>query len=291
MSAHGSCDLNALRAPSAEAIARRLRGSLVTVTTGRRGAGTGVVWEDGLIVTNHHVAPTSDARVAFGAQQEGAPVIARDRGRDLALLELRSHNVRPVAKRSATSLRVGELVIAIGYPWGGQAAATVGVIAQAPATRDRGEAIHVVADVRLAPGNSGGPLADAAGRVVGINHMISGGLALAIGSETVDEFVRRGARDVGALGIEMAVVPTPSGRQHEHPLHGESLMVTSVLADSAAERAGLIPGDLIVEVQGVRGSVDMVLQSLRDMTAGRSLRLTLMRAGAPRVMEVIPEAA
>ena len=134
MSAQGSCDLDALRAPSAEAIAQRLRGSLVTVTTGRRGAGTGVVWEEGLIVTNHHVAPNSDAQVAFGAQQEGARVIARDRGHDLALLELRSHDVRPVAKRSATSLRVGELVIAIGYPWGGQAAATVGVIAQAQRT-------------------------------------------------------------------------------------------------------------------------------------------------------------
>ena len=60
---------------------------------------------------------------------------------------------------------------------------------------------------------------------------------------------------------------------------------------SAAERAGLIPGDMIVEVHGVRRSVDAVLQSLRDLTAGRSLRLTLVRAGAPRVMEVIPEAA
>ena len=74
-------------------------------------------------------------------------------------------------------------------------------------------------------------------------------------------------------------------------MHGESLMVTSVTPGSAAERAGLIPGDMIVEVHGVRGSVDAVLQSLRDLTAGRGLRLTLLRGGAPRVMEVIPVAA
>ena len=291
MSVQRSGDLGVLQAPSAEAIAERLRESLVTVTAGRRGAGTGVVWDDGLIVTNHHVAPMSEAQVAFGAQTERARVIARDRRRDLALLELPSRSARAVSTRDAASLRVGDVVIAIGHAWGGRAAATVGVIAQAPAGGDRGEAIRVVADVRLAPGNSGGALADAAGRVVGINHMISGGLALAIGSETVDDFVRRSARDVGVLGIEMAIVPTPSGGHAERPMHGESLMVTSVMPGSAAGRAGLIPGDMIVEVQGVRRSVDAVLQSLRDLTAGRSLRLTLVRAGAPRVMEVIPEAA
>ena len=280
-----------MQAPSVEAISERLRGSLLTVTAGRRGAGTGVVWDDGLIVTNHHVAPTSEAHVAFDGRTERARVIACDRRRDLALLELRSRSPRPVSTRDATSLRVGEMVIAIGHAWGAQAAATVGVVAQAPAGGDRGEAIRVVADVRLAPGNSGGALADAAGHVVGINHMISGGLAQAIASETVHDFVRRGARDVGVLGIEMAIVPASSGAPAERPMQGESLMVTSVTPGSAAERAGLIPGDMIVEVDGARRSVDAVLESLRDLTVGRSLRLTLVRAGAPRVMEVIPEAA
>lgn len=282
---------HAVQAPSAEAVAERLRSSLVRVTNGRNGGGTGVVWEDGLIVTNHHVAPAPEAQVAFAGQRQSARVIARDPGRDLALLELPSCSVPPVAKRDATSLRVGEIVVAIGYPWGGQAAATVGVIAKPPSTSDRGEAIRVVANVHLAPGNSGGPLADTAGRVVGINHMISGGLALAIGSETVDEFVRRSSRDAGALGIELAIVPTPSVRHQAQPPPGESVMVTSVLPESAAEQAGLIPGDLIIDVHGVGGSVDLVLQSLREMTAGRSLRLTLERAGAPHVIEVIPEAA
>ena len=291
MSAPRSRDLGVLEAPSIEAIVERLRDSIVTVTAGRGGTGTGVVWGDGLVVTNHHVASTSEAQVTVGGQTERARVIERDRRRDLALLELRSDSARPVSTRDAASLRVGEMVIAIGHAWGGQAAATMGVIARAPASSDRSEAIRVVADVRLAPGNSGGALADAAGRVVGINHMISGGLALAIGSETVDDFVGRSARDVGVLGIEMAIVPTPSGGHAERPMHGESLMVTSVTPGSAAERAGLIPGDMIVEVHGVRGSVDAVLQSLRDLTAGRGLRLTLLRGGAPRVMEVIPVAA
>lgn len=286
-----SRDRGVPQAPSVEAIAERLRGSLVTVTAGRRGAGTGVVWDDGLVVTNHHVAPTTEAQVGFGARTERARVVARDRRRDLALIELRSCSTQPVSTRDAASLRVGEMVIAIGHAWGGQAAATVGVVAQAPVGGDRGEAIRVLADIRLAPGNSGGALADAAGRVVGINHMISGGLALAIGSETVDDFVRRGARDVGVLGIEMAIVPAPAGGHAERAMNEQSLMVTSVTPGSAAERAGLIPGDMIVEVHGVQPSVDAVLQSLRDLTAGLSLRLTLVRAGTPRVLEVIPEAA
>ena len=126
MSVQRSRDLGVLQAPSAEAIAERLRGSLVTVTAGRRGAGTGVVWDDGLIVTNHHVAPTSEAQVAFGAQTERARVIARDRRRDLALLEPRSRSARAVSTRDATSLRVGEIVIAIGHAWGGQAAGPSG---------------------------------------------------------------------------------------------------------------------------------------------------------------------
>ena len=283
MSAPRSRDLGVLEAPSIEAIVERLRDSIVTVTAGRGGTGTGVVWEDGLVVTNHHVASTSEAQVTVGGQTERARVIERDRRRDLALLELRSDSARPVSTRDAASLRVGEMVIAIGHAWGGQAAATMGVIARAPASSDRSEAIRVVADVRLAPGNSGGALADAAGRVVGVNHMISGGLALAIGSETVDEFVRRSGREVGMFGIEMAIVPSPPD--------GQSLMVTSVVPDSVAERAGVIPGDMIIEVNGVRRSVDAVLRSLRDLTAGRSLRVTLVRAGAPRVLEVIPEAA
>ena len=283
MSAPRSRDLGVLETPSIEAIVERLRDSIVTVTAGRGGTGTGVVWEDGLVVTNHHVASTSEAQVTVGGRTERARVIERDRRRDLALLELRSDSARPVSTRDAASLRVGEMVIAIGHAWGGQAAVTMGVVARAPASSDRSEAIRVVADVRLAPGNSGGALADAAGRVVGVNHMISGGLALAIGSETVDEFVRRSGREVGMFGIEMAIVPSPPGSQ--------SLMVTSVVPDSVAERAGVIPGDMIIEVNGVRRSVDAVLRSLRDLTAGRSLRVTLVRAGAPRVLEVIPEAA
>ena len=123
-----------------------------------------------------------------------ARLTARDPRRDLALLSVAISDLEPALRADARGLRPGELVVALGHPFGVAYAAALGVVHRAPgATRGPGGWLH--ADIRLAPGNSGGPLADASGRVVGINAMIVNGLGIAIPTHLVERFVREVTSD------------------------------------------------------------------------------------------------
>jgi serine protease Do len=167
-------------------IAAELRRSTAQVTDARaRGAASGILWRDRrTVVTNAHVLRSSRAVVQFAdGRRFEARVIGRDADRDLIALELAAAaSVAPATVRDAGTLRPGELVVAVGYPFGLTGAMTAGIVHQRTAR-------FVVADVRLAPGNSGGPLADAVGRVVGVNSMVAGGLALAVPAEIVRAFL------------------------------------------------------------------------------------------------------
>jgi len=165
-------------------VAERLRRSTVQVQSGgrRQGGGSGVIWSsNGVIITNAHLASESGAKVALwdGSTHE-ATLVDRDPRRDLASLKIEASGLPAATAGDSNALRVGELVIAVGNPFGFIGALTTGVVHSLP-NRKR----WVAADVRLAPGNSGGPLADAQGRVIGINTMIAGGLALAVPSNPV----------------------------------------------------------------------------------------------------------
>jgi len=176
-----------------------LRRSVVLVR-GRDGHGAGVIWEaQGLIVTNDHVVRGDRAVVelADGRHLE-ARVTARDREADLALLRVPARDLPAVPTGDSRDLRVGELIVAVGHPWGVRETATLGIVsATGPGTwpgRTRRDLLQ--ADVRLAPGNSGGPLADARGRVVGIASMVmSPNIALAVPSHVVQRFVQAATRD------------------------------------------------------------------------------------------------
>jgi len=179
---------------AAAALALEVAGSTVEVRPLGRGAGAGVavgagvVWHrDGLILTNAHVARghvsvvLSDRRVLSGR------LVARDVERDLAALVVDATGLPAAEIGDSSALRVGELVVAVGNPLGLVRALSAGLV---HAVNRR--AIH--ADLRLAPGNSGGPLADARGRVVGLNAMIVGGLAVAVPSNEARRFVREQLR-------------------------------------------------------------------------------------------------
>jgi serine protease Do len=169
-----------------------LRGVTVVVRTRGAGVGAGVVWDArGLIITNAHVARGDELTVQFSdGRSAPARVVARDGQRDLAALELEPPGALAAAVlRAPPGLRVGELVIAVGHPHGHAGAMTVGII-QASDDGNGSEPRWVRADVRLAPGYSGGPLADVAGRVVGINTLIYGGLALAVPVAAVEAWLR-----------------------------------------------------------------------------------------------------
>ncbi len=172
----------------------------VVLVRGRDGHGAGVVWEGqaggrmGLVVTNDHVVRGDRATVeAADGRHLEARVTARDRDNDLALLSVPALGLRAAPVGDSRALRVGELIIAVGHPWGVREAATLGIVsAVGPQTwMGRARRDLLQADVRLAPGNSGGPLADAGGRVVGIASIVmSPGVALAVPSHVVERFVR-----------------------------------------------------------------------------------------------------
>jgi serine protease Do len=114
-----------------------------------------------------------------------AEVIRRDPSRDLAALRVPAKGLVAAQIRDASNMRAGEVVLAVGNPFGAHAALTIGVLAERPSPRD----LLLRADIRLAPGNSGGPLSDAEGRVIGINSMIVNGSGIAITTRAVADFL------------------------------------------------------------------------------------------------------
>ena len=142
-----------------EQLAETLRASTVAVRLRGDGAGSGVIWSgDGTIVTNAHVASRPEAEVVLSdGRRFAARVERRDERRDLALLRIDASGLPAAAVRDPSELRVGEVLVAVGHPLGIPNALTMGI---AHAAVSEGSRRFVQADLRLAPGNSGGPLAD-----------------------------------------------------------------------------------------------------------------------------------
>lgn len=262
-------------------VAERLRRSTVQVSVGRsRGSGSGVVWTaDGLIITNAHVARADRARVELwdGSEFE-AELLARDARRDLASLRIRAGDLPAAASGDSSALRPGELVLAVGNPLGFIGALTTGVVHAIGPVRGIGRQPWVQAAVRLAPGNSGGPLANARGQVIGVNTMIaSGGLALAVPSSAVREFLRGVTRP--ALGVSLRPVPW-------NDRGSIALVVLEVSPQSPAAAASILIGDLLLGANGTRfRSVDD-LADVIDSSAGKVLTLQFLRGDHRKTREV-----
>jgi serine protease Do len=174
--------------PHLARIADRLQQVTVEIHVGE-GRGAGVLWAPDLIVTNAHVVGTPRVRVGLADdRQVEARLVVGDRRADLALLRIPRLGLAPAVLADSDALRVGALVVALGHPLGLRRTLTAGVV-HALEPRLPGGRRWILADLRLAPGNSGGPLADTAGQVVGINTMIAGGLAFAIPINDVRRFV------------------------------------------------------------------------------------------------------
>jgi serine protease Do len=165
----------------------RLRDSTFQISNGA-GGGTGVAWPGGLIVTNAHVL-RGERVFVMNSQGEQAParVVRRDSERDLAVLsaDLRAE---PVIIGDSSRVRPGEIVWAVGNPLGRTGAVAMGSIHAVGPLRTGSRRDWIQADVRLAPGNSGGILANCDGEVIGINTMVLGGLGLAIPSNEAQAF-------------------------------------------------------------------------------------------------------
>jgi len=172
------------------ALARDLRGVTVSVRASGRPAGAGVIWRaDGLVVTAAHLARGELTVVLADGRSYPGALVARGADADVALIRIGARALIPAAVRTSEPLRFGEMVVAIGDPFGLPGALTAGIV-HAVTSNGRGPRL-IQANVRLAPGNSGGPLADARGRVVGINTMVGGRLGLAVPARTVEALVSR----------------------------------------------------------------------------------------------------
>jgi serine protease Do len=268
--------------PNFGEVFEELRRSTVVVYGRRGGTGSGVICSsDGLIVTNAHVARASRLSVQLSDGREfEARAVARDLRRDLASLEIPARGLAAAALRDSPRLRPGELAIAVGNPLGFIGALTTGVvqaIGPIPSSRIPGE--WVQSDVRLAPGSSGGPLADAQGRVIGINTMVRGPLALAIPSGTVKEFLL--GRSDGWLGITVCPVELPQGIARRF-----GLLLVEVQPGSPAAQASLLVGDILLGTDKKPFEVAGDLRSEIEGRTPRLLRLQFLRGGDQRVRRV-----
>jgi serine protease Do len=263
-------------------IAEHLRRSTVLIHAGSRGNGSGVIWTtDGIIVTNAHLARGSALRVQLWDGRElPAELMKRDPRRDLALLRVNTEDLPAASPADSSQVRPGELAIAIGNPMGFVGALTTGVIHAVGPLPGLGAQSWVQASVHLAPGNSGGPLADAQGRVIGINTMVAGRLALAVPSNAVRQFSNGGASD-GWLGVSVHPVRLPRRDGNRF-----GLVLLEVEPGSPAAQASLLPGDILL------GAGDRAFASLEDLARAidgsgpRALRLEFLRGDYARVRRV-----
>ncbi|HEY3476597.1 MAG TPA: trypsin-like peptidase domain-containing protein [Anaerolineales bacterium] len=173
--------------------------SLVIVRGHRFGAGSGIVWDaNGLILTNNHVVGRHNPVVILQDNQEyESRLLARDPDVDLALLAIDATALTAL-RAAPVSPRIGEMVFAFGHPWGQRNTVTRGIVsALIMAQNRRGDRLPVVrSDTPLAPGNSGGPLVNAKGEVVGINAMIVGGdQSVSIAASVAVDFVKKATKD------------------------------------------------------------------------------------------------
>lgn len=261
------------------AVSETLRRVTVQVRGRRTGAGSGVIWStDGLIVTNAHVVSGTSVEVElFDGRVLKADVRDRSDQRDLVALQVEATDLPAATIGSSEALRVGELVLAVGNPFGVARSLTTGII-HAAANRSH----WIQADIALAPGNSGGLLANGLGEIIGINTMIVNGRGFAISSRVVQRFLSDRA-ELPYLGVTLQPVRVPL---HRRPVFG--LLITDVQVDSPAESAQLQPGDVLV---GVRGRLfqapNELFQILDRSHVGDGLPLDVQRGSQRIVADVV----
>jgi S1-C subfamily serine protease len=294
------------------AVAESLTPSVANLKVFRRtrrgeavGAGSGVViTPDGYVVTSAHVVQGASSGIASfpDGRETRVSVIGADRLSDLAVLRVESAGLTCAALGDAEALRVGQLVVAIGNPHGFASSVTAGVVSglgrSLPVGR-RGGPQRLVeniiqTDAALNPGNSGGALVDSAGHVVGINTALAGyglGLAVPLNDATrsiIATLMREGRVRRALLGVAVAprpLAPVLAARVGRR----QAVVVLEVSNESAAERAGVQPGDLLVSLDGqpIEDATDLQRLMVAERI-GHPLEATMIRDGRYRTVTLTP---
>jgi len=270
-----------------------------------RGTGSGFLFtKDGLILTNSHVvhrAAEIEVTLSDG-RRFVADVVGDDPGTDLAVIRISAPNLVPTLLGDSKTIRPGQLAIAIGNPYGFQTTVTAGVVsALGRSLRSRsGRLIDDViqTDAALNPGNSGGPLVNSRGEVIGVNTAVimgAQGICFAIGIDTAKFIAARLIRDGrvrrGYIGVAGQNVALHRRLVRFHNLPVESgVLVVSIEPESPARRAGLIEGDLIIGYDGrpIAG-IDDLHKVLTEKQVGVTAPLTLLRRAEKISLDIIPE--
>ncbi|HEX9039135.1 MAG TPA: trypsin-like peptidase domain-containing protein [Ktedonobacterales bacterium] len=307
-------------------LAERARKSVAQIQVGQRGIGSAIIWEtggpdssgmvDATVITNAHVVAAGRSerltlKLSDGREIEGR-LVALDPERDLAALRAHARDLTSATAADSSALRVGELVMAVGNPLGVEGAATLGVVAAhapvdpdldlEPAEQERGpmRPRHrmarlplVQADIRLYPGNSGGPLLDARGRVIGVNTMVGGGMGFAVPSNAVARFLRETGRSGqrAYLGVGVQSAPLSEGQRVRLGVASDVVaLVTEVEPGGPADVAGILVGDALLAVDGraVTGAESLVRLLNRPGAAGQTRALEVLRGGQRQTITLTP---
>jgi S1-C subfamily serine protease len=269
-----------------------------------KGQGSGVIFTpDGYVLTNAHVvAGAARLRASFtDGQALDATLVGEDAATDTAVLRLSGSGLPHAELGRSATLRVGQMVVAIGNPLGFQCTVTAGIVSalgrtlRAPSGRMIDSVIQT--DAPLNPGNSGGPLVSGAGRVVGINTATiapAQGICFAIGIDTAVWVATRLMRDGrvrrSRLGLSGQTVPIDTRvRRFHHLAQASGVLVLDVADGGPVAAAGVQRGDVVVVFDGepIVG-VDDLHRSLTEERAGRALMLTLLRRAEMLSVPVTP---
>ncbi len=269
-------------------------------------AGTGsgfVISSDGYVVTNSHVV--NGATRIEASLPDGRTFLAHtlgdDPATDIAVLKIEGENLATMAFGESDRLQVGQIAIAIGNPFGFQYSVTAGVVSALGRTlrSQNGRLIDDViqTDAALNPGNSGGPLVDSHGRVIGVNTAVilpAQGLCFAVASNlakfVVGKLILEGRVRRGYIGIGAQAVPLPPKWLNalEVPTKG-GIQIQTVESGGPAQLAGILPGDVLVQFEGKPvDSIDLLHKTLNEESIGRKISVWLLRNGGLKSVEVVP---
>ncbi len=279
-----------------EEMIEQAQASVVQVRRGDRGAGTGVIWQaKGGIITNHHVIAHTRSKVLVELRDGRvleARIVDSDPTLDLALLNVPADNLTAIPSADSSKLRVGELVFAIGNPWGQRGVATAGIVSALSKVKMRNsnrQLEYIKSDVQLAPGNSGGPLLNAQGHVIGINAMIMGGdLSVAIPSNVVSTWVAQLPLPRITLGVQIQPAELPINIRQELA-NGQTLglLVVGIIEGGLAEHTGLLVGDILIDLENnPLGDAATLRAVLAQISSQETLRLRVLRGGAVQEIDL-----
>jgi serine protease Do len=264
-----------------------------------QGMGSGfIVSADGIIITNAHVVDgAKEVTVKLTDKREfKAKVLGSDKRTDVAVIKVDANNLPTVKMGDPAQLRVGEWVAAIGSPFGFENTVTAGIVSAKSRSMEDGFVPFIQTDVAVNPGNSGGPLFNMAGEVVGINSMIysrSGGymgLSFAIPIDTAlkvkDQLVAHGKVERGRIGVAVQEVTRDLADSFKLA-KPEGALLGGVEKGSPADRAGLQAGDVVLALDGKPvADATALARGIADHKPGDSVQLKVWRDGAARDIAV-----